>query len=102
MQPSGDRGREPNLMPARQEGEDPGIGKVKTAVLGWVSTKSPLLESEDFKRRIEEAQSYVALESLGLSPQCGFASTIEGNPLTPDDQSASWRWWWRLPLRCGG
>ena len=63
------------------------LAKGKVAVLGLVTTKSPKLESKDeLKRRIEEAQKYVPLEYLALSPQCGFASTIEGNPLTPDDQ----------------
>jgi 5-methyltetrahydropteroyltriglutamate--homocysteine methyltransferase len=59
----------------------------KIAVLGLVTTKSPKLESKDeLKRRIDEAAKYVPLERLALSPQCGFASTIEGNPLTQDDQ----------------
>ncbi len=63
------------------------LGKGKMAVLGLVTTKSAALESKDMlKRRIEEAQRYVPLEWLGLSPQCGFASTFEGNPLTYDDQ----------------
>ena len=38
------------------------------------------------KRRIDEAAKYVPLENLALSPQCGFSSTVEGNPVTPDDQ----------------
>ena len=59
----------------------------KIAVLGLVTTKSPKLESkDDLKRRIEEASQYVPLERLALSPQCGFASTIEGNPLTEEDE----------------
>lgn len=59
----------------------------KVAVLGLVTTKSPKLESKDeLKRRIEEASRHVPLERLALSPQCGFASTIEGNPLTEDDE----------------
>jgi 5-methyltetrahydropteroyltriglutamate--homocysteine methyltransferase len=59
----------------------------KIAVLGLVTTKSPNLENkDDLKRRIDEAAKYVPLERLALSPQCGFASTIEGNPLTQDDQ----------------
>ncbi len=59
----------------------------RTAVLGLVTTKKPRLESEDeLKRRIEEASQYVPLERLALSPQCGFASTMEGNRLTEDDQ----------------
>ena len=56
-------------------------------MLGLVTTKSPKLESKDeLKRRIDEAAKYVPLEFLALSPQCGFASTIEGNPLSQDDQ----------------
>jgi len=63
------------------------LAKGKVAVLGLVTTKSPALESKDLlKRRIEEAAKYAPLEYLALSPQCGFASTIEGNPLTEDDQ----------------
>jgi 5-methyltetrahydropteroyltriglutamate--homocysteine methyltransferase len=59
----------------------------KVAVLGLVTTKSPKLESkDDLKRRIDEAAKYVPLDRLALSPQCGFASTIEGNPLTEDDE----------------
>jgi len=56
-------------------------------VLGLVTSKKPALESEEeLKRRIEEASRYVPLERLALSPQCGFASTMEGNRLTADDQ----------------
>jgi 5-methyltetrahydropteroyltriglutamate--homocysteine methyltransferase len=63
------------------------LGKGKVAVLGLVTTKSPVLErKDDLKRRIDEAARHVPLEYLALSPQCGFASTIEGNPLTEDDQ----------------
>ncbi len=56
-------------------------------VLGLVTTKKPALEPEDeLKRRIEEAARYVPLERLALSPQCGFASTLEGNRVTTADQ----------------
>ncbi|MDP7241345.1 MAG: 5-methyltetrahydropteroyltriglutamate--homocysteine S-methyltransferase [Rhodospirillales bacterium] len=59
----------------------------KTVVLGLVTTKHPELEPKnDLKRRIEEASRYVPLDYLALSPQCGFASTIEGNELTEDNQ----------------
>jgi 5-methyltetrahydropteroyltriglutamate--homocysteine methyltransferase len=59
----------------------------KMVVLGLVTTKSPVLESQDeLLRRIDEASRYVPLEELALSPQCGFASTLVGNPLTWDDQ----------------
>ena len=58
-------------------------------VLGLVSTKTPVLESQDdLRRRIDEAARYVPLENLALSPQCGFASTSAGNVLTPDEQRA--------------
>jgi len=56
-------------------------------VLGLVTTKSGELESEEtLVRRIEEAARFVPLERLALSPQCGFASTIEGNRITPEEQ----------------
>ena len=62
-------------------------GSAKRVVLGLVSTKKAELESaDDLKRRIEEASKYVPLENLCLSPQCGFASTYLGNPLTPEIQ----------------
>ncbi|TMD20420.1 MAG: methionine synthase, partial [Chloroflexi bacterium] len=59
----------------------------RVAVLGLVTTKKPRLETDDeLTRRIEEASQFVPLERLALSPQCGFASTMEGNRITPDDQ----------------
>jgi 5-methyltetrahydropteroyltriglutamate--homocysteine methyltransferase len=59
----------------------------KTVVLGLITTKSAELESEDeILRRIDEASKFVPLDRLALSPQCGFASTLVGNPLTEDDQ----------------
>jgi 5-methyltetrahydropteroyltriglutamate--homocysteine methyltransferase len=59
----------------------------RVAVLGLVSTKKAQMEIEDeLKRRIEEASRFVPLERLALSPQCGFASTIEGNRITPEEQ----------------
>ena len=59
----------------------------RMVVLGLVTSKKPTLESEDeLKRRIEEASRFIPLDRLALSPQCGFASTLEGNRLTPDDQ----------------
>ena len=64
----------------------------RTVVLGLVTTKKPALErKDDLKRRIEEATRYVPLERLALSPQCGFASTEDGNLLTPADQEAKLR-----------
>ena len=63
------------------------LGQNKVAVLGLVTSKTPRLEAkDDLKRRIDEAAKLVPLERLALSPQCGFASTIEGNALTLDDQ----------------
>jgi 5-methyltetrahydropteroyltriglutamate--homocysteine methyltransferase len=59
----------------------------KSVVLGLVSTKLPEMESQTaLIERIQEAAAYVPLERLSLSPQCGFASTMEGNLLTEDDQ----------------
>jgi 5-methyltetrahydropteroyltriglutamate--homocysteine methyltransferase len=59
----------------------------KVAVLGLVTSKKPELETKDsLKRRIEEATKYVPLDRLALSPQCGFASTIQGNALTVEDE----------------
>lgn len=64
----------------------------QTVVLGLVSSKRPQLESgRDLIRRIEEAARYVPLENLAISPQCGFASTMEGNLLSEDDQWAKLR-----------
>jgi len=64
----------------------------KQLVLGLVTSKSGALEKkDDIKRRIEEATKYVALDQLCLSPQCGFASTEEGNVLSEDEQWAKLR-----------
>lgn len=61
-------------------------------VLGLITTKTGDLEDKDaVKRRIEEATRYVPLDQLCLSPQCGFASTEEGNLLTEDEQWAKLR-----------
>jgi 5-methyltetrahydropteroyltriglutamate--homocysteine methyltransferase len=68
------------------------VPKDKTVVLGLVTSKSGRLESkDDLKRRIDEATKYVPLEQLCLSPQCGFASTEEGNILAEDEQWAKLR-----------
>jgi 5-methyltetrahydropteroyltriglutamate--homocysteine methyltransferase len=64
----------------------------KQVVLGLVTSKSGTLESKDeIKRRIDEATKYVALDQLCVSPQCGFASTEEGNILAEDEQWAKLR-----------
>jgi len=61
----------------------------KIVVLGLVTTKSGKLEKkDDVKRRIEEATKFAALDQLCLSPQCGFASTEEGNVLAEEEQWA--------------
>jgi 5-methyltetrahydropteroyltriglutamate--homocysteine methyltransferase len=63
--------------------------KDRRIVLGLVTTKTGTLESRDaLRRRIDEATKYIGLDQLCLSPQCGFASTEEGNTLTEDDQWA--------------
>jgi 5-methyltetrahydropteroyltriglutamate--homocysteine methyltransferase len=65
------------------------VPKGKTVVLGLVTSKSGKLESKDeLKRRIDEAAKFVPLDQLCLSPQCGFASTEEGNILSEDEQWA--------------
>ena len=61
----------------------------KIVVLGLITSKTGELESKDsLKRRIDAAAKYLPLEQLALSPQCGFASTEEGNTLTEDQQWA--------------
>jgi 5-methyltetrahydropteroyltriglutamate--homocysteine methyltransferase len=65
------------------------VPKGKTVVLGLVSTKHAALErKEDLLKRIDEAAKWVPFEQLALSPQCGFASTMEGNLLTEEQQWA--------------
>jgi 5-methyltetrahydropteroyltriglutamate--homocysteine methyltransferase len=81
-----DDARSGGFEPLAQMPED------RVVVLGLVSTKKAELESKDeLKRRIEEASSYVPLERLAVSPQCGFASTLEGNLLSEADQEAKLR-----------
>lgn len=64
----------------------------KVVVLGLITSKDGTLEKkDDVKRRIDEATRFVPLEQLALSPQCGFASTEEGNVLTEDAQWAKLR-----------
>ena len=64
----------------------------KQVVLGLVTTKSGVLETKDeLKRRIDEAARHAPLDQLCLSPQCGFASTQEGNALTQEEQWAKLR-----------
>ena len=78
-----DTGRAGGFEPLRHVPDD------KSVVLGLVSSKVPDLEAaEDLKRRIDEAAQYVGRERLSLSPQCGFASTVAGNPVAEEDERA--------------
>ena len=68
------------------------VPKGKTVVLGLVTSKSGTLESRtSIQRRIDEAAKFVDIDQLCLSPQCGFASTEEGNILAEDEQWAKLR-----------
>ncbi|HEX4075527.1 MAG TPA: cobalamin-independent methionine synthase II family protein [Candidatus Acidoferrales bacterium] len=68
------------------------VPKNKMVVLGLISSKRPELESsQQIIDRIKEASGYVPLENLALSPQCGFASTLEGNLISEDQQWAKLR-----------
>ena len=59
----------------------------KRVMPGFITTKAGELESiDDLRRRFDEASKYADLDQLGIAPQCGFASTEEGNVITPDDQ----------------
>ncbi len=61
----------------------------RVVVLGLVTTKRPAMEREDeIRARVKDASQYVPLERLALSPQCGFASTMEGNRISIDQQRA--------------
>jgi 5-methyltetrahydropteroyltriglutamate--homocysteine methyltransferase len=65
------------------------VPKGKGVVLGLISSKTPVLESMNMlKRRIDEAARYIDLDRLAVGPQCGFASTVAGNPLSEADQRA--------------
>ncbi|MBO0782679.1 MAG: cobalamin-independent methionine synthase II family protein [Ktedonobacteraceae bacterium] len=76
-----DDDRSGGFEPLRHVPED------RTVVLGLVTTKKPRMESaNELRQRIEEAARIIPLERLALSPQCGFASTMEGNLLTHEDQ----------------
>jgi 5-methyltetrahydropteroyltriglutamate--homocysteine methyltransferase len=78
--------RSGGFEPLRQVPED------RTVVLGLVSSKKPALESKDeLKQRIKQASAVLPLDRLALSPQCGFASTMEGNLVSVADQEAKLR-----------
>jgi len=65
------------------------VPRGKGVVLGLVSSKTPQLESMDvLRKRTDEAARYVSVENLAISPQCGFASTMGGNPVTEADERA--------------
>jgi 5-methyltetrahydropteroyltriglutamate--homocysteine methyltransferase len=76
-----DDARSGSFEPLRDVPED------KFIVLGLITTKRPELESMDFLRqRVIDASGYLSMERLGLSTQCGFASSIIGNRISFDDQ----------------
>jgi methionine synthase II (cobalamin-independent) len=65
------------------------VPKTARVVLGLVTSKTGALErKDDLKRRLDEAAKYLPLEQLGLSPQCGFSSTVEGNDIGVEQQRA--------------
>ena len=81
-----DTGRAGDFKPLRFVPPDKGV------VLGLVSTKTPVLETvEDLQRRTGEAAKFIDLDRLGIGPQCGFASTAAGNPLTEKQERAKLR-----------
>ena len=68
------------------------MSNAKGVVLGLVSSKTPALEPLDLlKRRVEEASRHIDVSQLAISPQCGFASTMGGNPVTEADERAKLR-----------
>jgi len=68
------------------------VPKGKGVVLGLISSKTPVLETIDsLQRRVDEAAKYIAPERLAISPQCGFASSAGGNPLTEADERTKLR-----------
>ncbi len=68
------------------------VPKGKGVVLGLVSSKTPQLEEIDsLKKRVDEAAKYIDPSRLAISPQCGFASTMGGNPVTEQDERAKLR-----------
>jgi 5-methyltetrahydropteroyltriglutamate--homocysteine methyltransferase len=78
-----DTARAGDFAPLRFVASDKGV------VLGLVSSKSAALENaEDLLRRIDEAARYIGKDRLAISPQCGFASTVAGNPLSEADERA--------------
>jgi len=81
-----DTGRAGDFKPLRFVPKDKGV------VLGLVSTKTPVLESlDDLRRRVDEAATFIDSGQLGIGPQCGFASTAAGNPITEAEERAKLR-----------
>lgn len=69
-----------------------GVPDDKTVVLGLVTTKSPRVETvAGLSDRVHEAARHFPLDQLAVSPQCGFATSIDGNALGPDDQERKLR-----------
>ena len=63
------------------------VPKSKNVILGLISSKTPVLEPLDaLERLVEDAGRFISLDQVGVSPQCGFASSVGGNPLSIDDQ----------------
>jgi 5-methyltetrahydropteroyltriglutamate--homocysteine methyltransferase len=63
------------------------VAEEKFVILGLISTKSERLESlAQLRQRVAEASGFFPFERLGLSPQCGFASSLLGNPISPEVQ----------------
>jgi 5-methyltetrahydropteroyltriglutamate--homocysteine methyltransferase len=76
-----DSGRAGGFEPLRH------MPKGKNVILGLVSTKTPVLEPlDDLRRRVDEASRHISLSQVGVSPQCGFASSVGGNPLSINDE----------------
>lgn len=68
------------------------IPEDKMVVLGLVTTKTSQMETrEELKTRIREAGRFVSMDRLALSPQCGFASSVIGNEISPADQEQKLR-----------
>jgi len=68
------------------------LPKGKVAAIGIMSSKTPVLESvDDLKRRVEEATKFAVLDQLAICPQCGFASSIGGNPMSEQQQEEKLR-----------
>ena len=79
------------------------VAKGKGVVLGLVCSKTPVLEDiEALRRRVDAAAAFVPLERLAVSPQCGFASAVSGNPVTIDDEKRKLELVTRLAARVWG